>query len=216
MPLLLHDPVAHWVVVAAAVVVVAGEAVATYLGQARDGERRALGSAADSLLLYVRRRGAVAQQDRGTRWIIVLAVYLGIAAAVEIIRVPGLRAYANDWWTLGLGIAIVLAGVALRAWAILSLGRYFRREVTIEPGQKLVRRGPYRRLRHPSYTGIFLILAGFGLALGSWVSAAVALLIIFAGMLPRIRVEERALAQAFGADYADYAHSTARVLPYVW
>jgi len=141
MRLLLHDPVAHWLVVAAAGAVVVGEVVATYLGQARDGGRRLLGSLADLRLLYVR-RGAAARLDRGTRWIIVLAVYLGIAAALEITKVPGLRAYANDWWTLGLGIAIGLAGVALRAWAILSLGRYFRPEVTIEPGQRLVRRGP--------------------------------------------------------------------------
>jgi protein-S-isoprenylcysteine O-methyltransferase len=88
--------------------------------------------------------------------------------------------------------------------------------VTIEPGQRLVRRGPYRLLRHPSYAGIFLSFFGLGLAFGSWISAAVALVTIVAGMLPRIRVEERALAQAFGADYADYARSTARVLPYIW
>lgn len=204
MPLLLHDPAAHWLVVAAALAVVAGEVVATYLAEARDGEHRLRGSLAGSLLLRVRRRGAPAPQDRGTRWVIVLAVYLAITAALV------------DWWTLGLGIAIVLAGVALRAWAILSLGRYFHREVTIEPGQRLVRCGPYRRPRHPSYTGIFLIVAGFGLAFGSWVSAAVALLIIFAGMLPRIGVEERALAEALGADYTDYANSRARVLPHVW
>ena len=61
-----------------------------------------------------------------------------------------------------------------------------------------------------------MIFAGFGLAFGSWVSAAVALLIVFAGMRPRIWVEERALSQAFGADYEDYANSTARVLPYIW
>jgi protein-S-isoprenylcysteine O-methyltransferase len=143
-------------------------------------------------------------------------VYLGVTAALGIARVPGLRAYANDWWTLGLGIAVVLAGGALRSWAILSLGRYFRREVTIEPGQRIVRRGPYRRLRHPSYAGLFLIFAGFGLAFGSWVGAAVVLAIVFAGLLPRIRVEERALAKAFGTDYTDYANSTARVIPGVW
>jgi protein-S-isoprenylcysteine O-methyltransferase Ste14 len=79
-----------------------------------------------------------------------------------------------------------------------------------------VRRGPYRVLRHPSYTGLLLIFSGFGLTLGSWVGAAAALLIAFVGMLPRIRVEERALARAFGPDYADYAHSTARLLPHVW
>ena len=79
-----------------------------------------------------------------------------------------------------------------------------------------MRRGPYRVLRHPSYTGLILIVAGLGLAFGSWVGAAVALLIVFAGMLPRIRVEERALARAFGTDDADYASSTARLLPRVW
>jgi protein-S-isoprenylcysteine O-methyltransferase Ste14 len=143
-------------------------------------------------------------------------VYLGIAAALAIARMPDLRAYANDWWTFGLGVAIVLAGGGLRDWAILSLGRYFRREVTIEPAQRLVRRGPYRVLRHPSYAGILLVFAGFGLVFGSWLGAVVALLIVFAGMLPRIRVEEHALTQAFGADYTSYAKSTARLLPYVW
>jgi protein-S-isoprenylcysteine O-methyltransferase Ste14 len=216
MPLLLHDPIARWLVIAAAVATIVGEIAATYLGHSRDGERRLLGTLADSLLLYVHGRGAAMRRDRGTRFIVSLAVYLGIAAALAIAGVPGLRLYANNWWTLGIGLGIVLAGAVLRDWAILTLGRYFKREVTIEPGQRLVRRGPYRVLRHPSYTGISLILAGFGLAFGSWAGAAVALLIVFAGMLPRIWVEEAALERAFGADYTDYANSTARVLPHVW
>jgi protein-S-isoprenylcysteine O-methyltransferase Ste14 len=215
MPLLLDDPAASWLVGAAAVALVGGEVGATYLGQARHGRRRLLGSLAESLLL-VRRRDAVAQ-DRGTKWIIVLVSRVALAAAFAIAAlVPGLRAGANDWWTLGAGVAIVLAGVALRAWAIVTLGRYFRREVTIEPGQTLVRRGPYRLLRHPSYAGLLVSFFGLGLAFGSWVSAVVALLVMFAGILPRIRVEEGALARAFGAGYADYAGATARLVPFVW
>jgi protein-S-isoprenylcysteine O-methyltransferase len=58
--------------------------------------------------------------------------------------------------------------------------------------------------------------AGLGLAFGSWVGAAVALLVGFLGILPRIRVEERALADAFGDEYADYALTTARLVPYLW
>ena len=215
MPQLLHDPVAHWLIVATAVAVLTGEIVATYLGRAREGKRQVFGSLADSLLLYTHGRGAV-RQDRGTRVIVALALYLAIAAALAVAKVPRLRVDANSWWTLGLGLAIVFAGAALRDWAILSLGRYFRREVTIEPGQRIVRRGPYRSLRHPSYTGICLILAGFGLTFGSWVSAVVALLIVFVGLLPRIRVEEHALAEAFGSDYTTYATSTDRMLPHVW
>jgi protein-S-isoprenylcysteine O-methyltransferase Ste14 len=216
MPLLLHDPVAHWLVVAAAAAVVTGETVATYFGNAREGKRRVFGSLADSVLLYANGRSAAVRQDRGTRLIVALALYLAIAAALAAARIPRLRVDANNWWTLGLGLAIVFAGAVLRDWAILSLGRYFRREVTIEPGQRIVRRGPYRTLRHPSYTGICLILAGFGLTFGSWVSAVIALLIVFAGILPRIYVEEHALAQAFGSDYTTYATSTDRMLPHVW
>lgn len=216
MPLLLHDPAASEIVAVAVVAMLVGEVGATYLGQARDGQRRLFGSVAESVLL-VRRRGTAVSQDRWTKWIVVLASRAGVFGALAIAAlVPGLRAGANNWWTLGLGVAILLAGVALRAWAIVTLGRYFRREVTIEPGQRLVRRGPYRWLRHPSYTGILLSLGGLGLAFGSWVGAAVAVLVMFAGMLPRIRVEERALAAAFGTDYQDYANSAARMLPYVW
>jgi protein-S-isoprenylcysteine O-methyltransferase Ste14 len=216
MALLLHDPVASSIVVAAVAAMVVGEIGATYLGQRRDGQRHLLGSLSEALFLARRRDGAVSQ-DRWTKWIIVLGSRVAILAAFAIAALsPGLRVYANDWWTLGLGVALVLVGVALRAWAIVTLGRYFRREVTIEPGQRLVRRGPYRVLRHPSYTGILVSIGGLGLAFGSWVGAAAAVLILFAGMLPRIRVEERALAETFGAEYDDYARSTARLIPSIW
>ena len=206
--MLTQDPVAHVLLAVTAVTVIVGELVATYLGQARDGRRLPWG--------LWRSGDPAIRQDRGTRLVVAVGAYLGIAAAISIARVPRLRDYANNWWTLGLGIAIVLAGAGLRDWSIVSLGRWFRRQVTIEPDQRLVRRGPYRVLRHPSYTGLVLIFAGFGLAIGSWIGAAAALALILAGMLPRIRVEERALANAFGAEYTEYASSRARLVPGVW
>jgi hypothetical protein len=137
IPSLLHDPLAHGLVVAAAGAVGVGELVATHLGRARDRQHRAPSRLPDSLLLFVRGRGAAIRRDRGTRLSVALACYLGITAALVIARVPGPRDYADNWWTLGSGVAIVLAGAALRDWAILSLGRYFRRVVTIEPGARL-------------------------------------------------------------------------------
>ena len=202
MPLLTQDPVGHWLLVATAVAVIAGELAASYFGWARGRQRGT--------------RGSAVRQDRVTRIVVGLAAYLSIAAAIVIAKVPALRDYANNWWTLGLAIAIVLAGAGLRDWSIVTLGRWFRRQVTIEPGQTLVRRGPYRVLRHPSYAGLALIFAGFGLAIGSWLGAAAALLIFVAGMLPRIRVEEHALATTFGAEYTEYASSRARLVPGVW
>lgn len=86
----------------------------------------------------------------------------------------------------------------------------------IEQGQQLVRDGPYRRLRHPAYTGNLLTVLGFGLAFGSWLGALVGLAIALAAHLPRIRVEEHALERAFGASYAAYESETARLVPGLW
>jgi len=203
--MLVDDRVAHALLVAAAILVVAGELLASYIGQTRDGRR-----------VFGRSRDGAVRQDRGTKLVFALSAYLAIGVAIAIAKSPALRGGADTWWTLGLGLAIALAGAGFRDWSIVSLGRYFRREVTIEPGQTIVRRGPYRWLRHPSYTGLALMIAGFGLAIGSWLGAAAALGIVVAGLLPRIRVEEAALAQTFGAEYTAYASSTSRLVPHVW
>jgi protein-S-isoprenylcysteine O-methyltransferase Ste14 len=108
-------------------------------------------------------------------------------------------------WLLGAAVLVLLVGEVAATY--LGQGR---------DGERRLLGSLYRLLRHPAYAGLFLSFGGLGLAFGSWVSAVVALVIVFAGMLPRIRVEERALARAFGVDYSDYAGSTARVLPYVW
>jgi protein-S-isoprenylcysteine O-methyltransferase Ste14 len=212
---LLHDPEAAWIVGGATAVLVLGEVAATVAGARGTGAGRVLRSAAESLFL-VRRDGAPAS-DRGTVWIVSLGARAGIFAALAIgARAPALRAGADTWWTLWLGAGVTVAGAALRAWAIVTLGPWFRRRVTIEPGQRLIRRGPYRVLRHPSYTGLVLACGGLGLAFGSWVGAAVAALAMVASLVPRIRVEERTLETAFGAEYAEYAQATARLLPGIW
>jgi protein-S-isoprenylcysteine O-methyltransferase len=195
MPWLMHDPLARRLLFGSLLAFVAIEGGTTVAGGLRP---------------------TAPSQDRGTRWLVAVGVWAGVTGAILVARQPSLRAGADTWWTLGLGLALVLAGTALRGWAILTLGRYFRRVVTIEPDQRLVRRGPYRLLRHPSYTGLLLVFTGLGLALGSWLSAAIAMLGLLLGLLPRIRVEERALRRTFGADYEQYARETWRLVPYVW
>ncbi len=162
------------------------------------------------------RRGSGTTVDRGTKQVLVLLMVAGIFASVLIARAPSLRVGANTWLTYALGLAILCAGIALRVWAVWSLGRYFRREVTIEPDQTVHQRGPYRWVRHPAYTGDLLIVFGFGLAWGSWIGAAVGTAIALAGHIPRIRVEEAELTRALGEPYERYARSHARLVPGVW
>src|SRR3546814_15945860 len=87
----------------------------------------------------------------------------------------------------------------LRWWSIRVLARHFTVDVTIHPDHELVRRGPYRLLRHPSYTGLLMPFLGFALGLGNWLSLA-AMLPVALALLWRIQVEERVLAAAFGDD----------------
>jgi protein-S-isoprenylcysteine O-methyltransferase Ste14 len=117
---------------------------------------------------------------------------------------------------VGLGISIIAAGAALRIWAVVTLGRFFKITITIQPDHHLVDVGPYRRLRHPSYTGLLLILAGVGIALDNWLSLLALVALPLAGILIRIRVEEAALMAALGESYAAYAARTARLIPGVW
>jgi protein-S-isoprenylcysteine O-methyltransferase Ste14 len=120
------------------------------------------------------------------------------------------------WVSFVVGFTILLAGFLLRAWAILTLGRFFTPSVQIQSGQRVVESGPYRYVRHPSYTGMLVALIGLGIALDDWLSLLVLSLLPLTGILVRIRYEESVLLAALGDDYRDYASRTSRLVPGVW
>jgi protein-S-isoprenylcysteine O-methyltransferase Ste14 len=111
------------------------------------------------------------------------------------------------------GLVVMWLGLGIRVWAVLALGGAFRTTVEVDPGQPVITRGPYRRVRHPSYTGLLLLLGGFGLALGNWLSLAICLLVPPPAFLRRIRVEEAELERVLGEPYRAYRERTARLLP---
>jgi protein-S-isoprenylcysteine O-methyltransferase Ste14 len=116
-------------------------------------------------------------------------------------------------WRLGFALAFLLAGLAIRAVAIVTLGRFFTARVSIQEDHRLVRRGLFRHVRHPSYSGLLLAFAGLGLTLGNWLSLAAILVPITASVLYRIRVEESFLEEKFGREYAEYRRSTRCLVP---
>jgi protein-S-isoprenylcysteine O-methyltransferase len=100
--------------------------------------------------------GSRTREDKGTARQILWSVYLTqILAAVEVVyrRRVSLRC---DWVTILAAIAMTF-GLALRTWAVMRLGRWFTWNVMAQPGQVLVTDGPYRVIRHPSYTGAGLV-----------------------------------------------------------
>jgi len=96
------------------------------------------------------------------------------------------------------------------------LGRFFTIDVRVHPGQTVVERGPYRWVRHPSYTGLILIFVGIGFALGNWAALAVLAVVPTAGLVVRIRIEERALLDGLGEPYRRFAASRPHLFPGLW
>jgi protein-S-isoprenylcysteine O-methyltransferase Ste14 len=114
------------------------------------------------------------------------------------------------------GIVVIVLGAALRWWAIFTLGRYFTFEVAVRSTQSVVRSGPYRFVRHPSYTAILIMLLGVAMALTNWASLVAMLAGGLIGLLYRVRVEERALVDALGQPYRDYMRHSKRFIPFIF
>jgi protein-S-isoprenylcysteine O-methyltransferase len=104
----------------------------------------------------------------------------------------------------------------LRWAAILALGRFFTVDVAVQSDHRVIQHGPYRYMRHPSYTGALLQVLGLGLGLASWVSLLVMIVPIGSTLAYRIFVEEQALRQSLGQAYDDYCKTTPRLIPFLW
>ena len=114
------------------------------------------------------------------------------------------------------GLALLVAGVAVRWRAIYTLGKFFTGTVLIREDHRLLRTGIYKHVRHPAYTGALLAHLGLGLSFTNWFSLGFGVLPYAAAAAYRIRVEERALREAFGDEYETYARVTKRLIPKVF
>jgi protein-S-isoprenylcysteine O-methyltransferase Ste14 len=155
--------------------------------------------------------------DRGTRCFNFIAITVGILAAAILNNVqkfifPGGKTPAVFF----IGVGIMLIGMALRYWGVITLGAFFRTTIETEQDQKVVSRGPYRLIRHPSYCGWLLVCLGYGIAVQNWLSLLAAFLLPLAALLHRIQVEERVLVSSLGTAYVEYQKKTNRLIPWIW
>lgn len=115
------------------------------------------------------------------------------------------------------GIAVMWLGIVLRRWAIRTLGVFFRRDIAVQQDHKVIEDGPYRVVRHPSYSGDLLTFLGLGVSLANWASVAFCFLPPLVGYIRRLSIEEEVLAEGLGEEYAAYRKRTRwRLVPGVW
>ena len=147
--------------------------------------------------------------------LVVASVAVGINLGFRVAHASA-AVVGGGWAPAAAGLLIAVLGIALRVWAILALGRFFKFVVVIQDGHQVVDRGPYRLLRHPSYSGGLAALLGIGIALDSWLAVLAVAGIPLLAILVRIRIEEARLLSALGQDYRVYAARTRLLIPGVW
>ena len=156
------------------------------------------------------------KEDRGNRWIFGPILMLSLGLAVLPAYLDGRNLWASDEAvTPYVGLALLTLGGTLRLAAVFALGRRFTGLVAIQEEHRLQTGGLYRRVRHPSYAGMLLYMAGFVLVFSCWLG-----LLLVAAMLAvlvgRMNAEERLLESEFGEEYAAYRRHTWRLVPWVY
>jgi protein-S-isoprenylcysteine O-methyltransferase len=167
--------------------------------------------------VFWRDRGKRAEGSRGSGLRVLLVFVLGISIGINM---PGVAPSFNigDHATVYfvIGMLLVWGGLLLRYWSIHTLGRFFSTRLVIQERHELITAGPYKILRHPSYTGALLTFIGFGLGTGNWMSVLVLLGTALVTYAWRIRAEERMLTEQFGEAFQEHKKHTWAIIPLVW
>jgi protein-S-isoprenylcysteine O-methyltransferase Ste14 len=159
---------------------------------------------------------AVGNKQGRSRWgqfagfrivIVVLAIFLIHAGAFKNDTIT------DNAWRQGIGLALFVAGLGFAIWARLFIGRNWGAPMSQKVDPELVRTGPYRRVRHPIYSGILLAFVGTAVAVSwYWLLAAVLSGAYFGYSA---LMEERYMTSRFPDSYPDYKHSTKMFVPFV-
>lgn len=113
---------------------------------------------------------------------------------------------------IGLSVCIIGAVIACRARYLL--GTNWSLSVQRKENHELVRRGIYKVVRHPIYTGLLLLFIGNSIIVGDY-RAIFAILIVFVSLWLKLIKEEELLTKTFGSRYTEYKKKTKALIPYI-
>ncbi len=162
------------------------------------------------------KRSRSGEKDRSSFGLLWGVIIVCIALAIYGSYAWRMFGYEFNLAGYAVGAILFFLGMVLRWWAIIHLGRFFTVNVAIAADHRVVSDGPYRLVRHPSYTGALLAFLGLGILLHNWLAAVVLVVPIMVAFLWRIHVEEGALMTALGSAYTEYMARTKKLVPYLF
>jgi len=118
-----------------------------------------------------------------------------------------------NFYVTGTGLFIYLFGITARNWALKTLDKYWSLNIELRNGQELIKRGPYRYLRHPNYFCHSLEVLGFPLIANSWYAFMFVLFVYIPVIMARTYIEDNELAKMFGEKYLNYRREVWALFP---
>jgi len=152
--------------------------------------------------------------DRGS--LVLLWIFITLCFTFGFIFANYRAWSSSNYITAGVGLLLIIAGLAIRWIAIFQLKKAFTVDVAIGQEQKLKTDGVYKLVRHPSYLGLLLIMVGFSISMNSYLSMLIMIVPMFFVVQYRIFVEEKALIEAFGEKFISYREKTKKIIPWVF
>lgn len=138
-----------------------------------------------------------------------------LGTIIEWAYYSGFHRWIWDKWTL-LGLGLMICGTIFRVWCIRVLGKFFTATVTTQDNQQIITTGPYKFIRHPSYTGAFIAAVGSSLFMHAFTAVLLQVLILGTVYYFRIKAEEETLIREFGDEYRNYQARTRKIVPGIY
>ncbi|TSB47063.1 methyltransferase family protein [Alkalicoccobacillus porphyridii] len=152
--------------------------------------------------------------ERKSYYLILFAITITVMASLSF-RELSFFTIENASFTW-LSLFIYGVGIFLRYWSMLTLKQQFTRHVEVSADKKLVSHGPYRYMRHPLYTALFVIMIGLSSYLASWTGLLITLILVLPALLFRIKLEEGMLTEALGKNYDEWKQQRWILVPWIY
>ena len=156
-------------------------------------------------------KAAKTRKDQGSMIFIWVTITLGFTGGFILAKYNSWN--IANYIITGIGSVLILTGIIIRWLAIFQLGKSFTVDVAITDAARLKKDGLYRKIRHPSYLGLLLIITGFTLIMNSFYSVLVIIFPVGFAIIYRIKIEESVLLNEFGDDYSEYVSKTKKLIP---
>jgi len=155
------------------------------------------------------------QKDKGSLNILWIAILFGISLGVLFMYNYNLP-FSKNLSVPYIGLVVIILGIIIRLFAILSLKKSFTVDVSVKTNQKIITKGIYKIVRHPAYLGNIISFIGLGLSFNNIASLFIILISVVYAFLYRIKVEEKVLIENFGDEYVSYMKKTKKLFPFVF